>query len=150
MFWDDPAVHVSPPFGAVRVSELLIVKVALEAAVTVASAFKVILTLTVVEIASGTVQAKLPPAAGVEPVIKIGVTKLSVEYSSFTSASVPADVQVMFWVAPTAQTSPPTGAVRASEPLMVKAAETAETVASVGCLTRTLTVLAMASATVHE
>src|SRR5437870_12458363 len=57
MFWDDPAVHVSPPFGAVRVSELLIVKVALEAAVTVASAFKVIRTFTVVEIASGTVQA---------------------------------------------------------------------------------------------
>src|SRR2546426_1011552 len=151
MFWDDPAVHVSPPFGAVMVSELLIVKVALEAAVTVASAFKVIRTFTVVEIASGTVQAKLPPAAGVERVMDwMSATKLSREYSSFRSASVPADVQVMFWVAPTAQTSPPTGAVRASEPLMVKAAETAETVASVGCLTRTLTVLAIASATVHE
>src|SRR2546425_1254919 len=150
MFWLEPAIQISPVFGEVRVSEPLIVKVALEAAVTVASAFKVIRTFTVVEIASGTVQPKLPPAAGVEPVIKIGVTKSSVEYSSFTSASVPADVQVMFWDAPTAQTSPPTGAVRASEPLMLKAAETAETVASVGCFTRTLTVLAMASATVHE
>src|SRR5207244_11068776 len=138
------------PLGAVRARAPLILKFAGELCVTVASLLRVILTLTVVEIASGTVQAKLPPAAGVEPVIKIGVTKLSVEYSSFTSASVPADVQVMFWVAPTAQTSPPTGAVRASEPLMLKAAETAETVASVGCFIRTLTVLAIASSAVHE
>src|SRR5438552_11649338 len=150
MVWVEPTIHVSPPLGAVRAREPRILKFAGDVEVTVASLLRVILTLTVVEIASGTVQAKLPPAAGVEPVIKIGVTKLSVEYSSFTSASVPADVQVMFWVAPTAQTSPPTGAVRASEPLMLKAAETAETVASVGCLTRTLTVLAMGPATVPE
>src|SRR2546426_5062853 len=79
-------------------------------------------------------------------------TRLQGDWSSDVCSSdlVPADVQVMFWDAPTAQTSPPTGAVRASEPLMLKAAETAETVASVGCFTRTLTVLAMASATVHE
>ena len=57
MFREEPTVHASPPFGAVRVSEPLIVKVALEAAVTVASAFKVIRTFTLVEIASGTVQA---------------------------------------------------------------------------------------------
>src|SRR2546427_6790 len=151
MFWLVPTTQTSPVLGAVRVSELLIVKAAAEAAVTVASAFKVMRTFTEVEIASGTVQAKLPPAAGVEGVMEwVSAATLSREYSSFTSASVPADVQVMFWVAPTAQTSPPTGAVRASEPLMLKSAETAETVASVGCLTQTLTVLAMASATVHE
>src|SRR2546422_10761322 len=122
-----PTIHVSPPLGAVRARAPRILKFAGALCVSVASLLRVILTLTVVEIASGTVQAKLPPAAGVELVIKIGVTKLSVEYSSFTSASVPADVQVMFWVAPTAQTSPPTGAVRVSEPLMGKAPESAET-----------------------
>jgi hypothetical protein len=73
-----------------------------------------------------------------------------VEYSSFTSPSVPPVVQATVWVEPTAQTSPPTGAVRVSEPLMVKAAESATTVVSVGCFTRTLTVLAIASATVQE
>ena len=57
MDWDEPVVHASPPLGAVMVSEPLIVKAAAEAAVTVASAFKVIRTFTVVEIASGTVQA---------------------------------------------------------------------------------------------
>src|SRR2546426_117085 len=151
MFWVDPAIQISPVFGEVRVREPLIVKVALEAAVTVASAFRVIRTFTVVEIASGTVQAKLPLAAGVESVmVWTSATKLLREYSSFTSASVPPVVQVMFWVEPTPQTSPPTGAVRASAPLMVKAAEVAATVASVGCFTRTLTVLAIASATVQE
>src|SRR2546427_11593108 len=151
MVWVEPTIHVSPPLGAVRARAPRILKFAGEVEVTAVSLLRVILTLTVVEIASGTVQAKLPPADGVERVmVWMSVAKLSREYSSFTSASVPAVVQVMFWVAPTAQTSPPTGAVRASEPLMLKAAETAETVASVGCLTRTLTVLAMASATVHE
>src|SRR2546428_10517856 len=76
--------------------------------------------------------------------------KLSREYSSFTLPSVPLVVQVMFWLEPNTQTSPPTGAVRASAPLMVKAAESAETVASVACFTRTLTGLAIASATVQE
>src|SRR5216117_2133321 len=149
MVWVEPTTHVSPPLGAVRAREPRILKFAGDVWVTVASLLRVTLTLTVVEIASGTVQAKLPPAAGVEAVIKIGVTKLSVEYSSFTSASVPAVVHVMFWVEPTPQTSPPTGAVRVSEPLMVKAAESAETVASFELFTRTLTVLAIASGTVQ-
>src|SRR3989442_5674638 len=122
-----PTIHVSPPLGAVRARARRIWKFAGELCVTVASLLRVILTLTVVEIASGTVQAKLPPAAGGEPLIKIGVTKLSVEYSSFTSASVPADVQVMFWVVPTAQTSPPTRAGRAIGPLMAESPETAQT-----------------------
>src|SRR2546425_909922 len=151
MFWEEPTVHVSPPLGAVRAREPRILKFAGDVWVIVASLLRVIRTLTVVEIASGTVQAKLPPAAGVESVmVWTSATKLSREYSSFTSASVPPVVQVMFWVEPTPQTSPPTGAVRASAPLMVKAAEGAATGPSVGCFTRTLTVLANASATVQE
>src|SRR2546429_6978672 len=116
MVWVEPTIHVSPPLGAVRAREPRILKFAGDVEVTVASLLRVILTLTVVEIASGTVQAKLPPAAGVEAVIKIGVTKLSVEYSSFPSASVPAVVQVMFWVEPTPQTPPFTRAVSGNEP----------------------------------
>ena len=92
----------------------------------------------------------MPGAAGVEAVIRIGVTKLSFEYSTFTLAIDPSRVQVILRVDPTVHASPPTGAVRASDPLMVKAAESAETVASVACFTRILTVLAIASATVHE
>src|SRR2546430_14820870 len=101
-----PTAHVSPPLGAVRARAPRILKFAGDVEVTAVSLLRVILTLTVVEIASGTVQAKLPPAAGVEPVIKIGVTKLSVEYSSFTAARGPAVVHVMFWDVPAAQISP--------------------------------------------
>ena len=57
MFWIEPAIQISPVFGAVRVSEPLIARVAFESSVTVASAFRVIRTFTVVEITSGTVQA---------------------------------------------------------------------------------------------
>src|SRR3989475_9687644 len=143
-----PTIHVSPPLGAVRARAPRILKFAGDVEVTAVSLLRVILTLTVVEIASGTVQAKLPPAAGVERVMDwMSATKLSREYSSFTSASVPAVVQVMFWVAPTAQTSPPTGAVRASEPLMLKAAETAETAASGWGVRRTVNVLGTRCAT---
>src|SRR5256885_6240941 len=113
-----PTIHVSPPLGAVRARAPRILKFAGELCVTVASLLRVILTLTVVEIASGTVQAKLPPAAGVGAVVKIGVTKLSVEYSSFTSASVPAVVPGMFWGEPTPPTSPFTRAGTGSEPFM--------------------------------
>src|SRR3989454_7189813 len=124
MVWVEPTTHVSPPLGAVRARAPRILKFAGDVWVTVVSLLRVILTLTVVEIASGSVQAKLPPAAGVDGVmVWMSVAKLSREYSSFTLPSVPAVVQVMFWVEPTPQTSPPTGAVRVSEPLMVKAAE---------------------------
>src|SRR2546425_8803525 len=111
-----PTIHVSPPLGAVSTREPRILKFAGEVCVTVASLRRVILTLTVVEIASGTVQVKLPPAAGVERVmVWMSAAKLSREYSSFTSPSVPPVDQVMFWLEPTPQTSPPTGAVRRSE-----------------------------------
>src|SRR2546425_919804 len=90
-----PTIHVSPPLGAVRARAPRILKFAGELCVTVASLLRVILTLTVVEIASGTAQAKLPPAAGVERVmVWMSATKLSREYSSFTSAGTLADVKL--------------------------------------------------------
>src|SRR2546428_9245990 len=96
--------HVSPPLGAVRARAHRILKFAGDVEVTAVSLLRGILTLTVVEIASGTVQAKLPPAAGVERVMDwMSATKLSREYSSFRAPSVAADVQVMFWLPPSAQ-----------------------------------------------
>src|SRR3989475_11164396 len=122
MFGSPPTIHVSPPLGAVSTREPWILKFAGDVWVTVASLRRVILTLTVVEIASGTVQAKLPPAAGVERVmVWMSAAKLSREDSSLTSASVPPVVQEMFWLAPTPQTSPPTRAVRGSQPPTRKA-----------------------------
>jgi hypothetical protein len=52
-----PTSHVSPPLGAVRARAPRILKFAGELWVTVGSLLRVILTFTVVEIASGTVQA---------------------------------------------------------------------------------------------
>src|SRR5947209_1207904 len=122
MVWVEPTIHVSPPLGAVRARAPRILKFAGDVEVTAVSLLRVILTLTVVEIASGTVQAKLPPADGVERVmVWMSVAKLSREYSSFTSASVPAVVQVMVLTAPTLQTSVPIGLVTVRLPLTVKA-----------------------------
>src|SRR2546422_8489219 len=81
MVWVEPTTHVSPPLGAVRARAPRILKFAGDVEVTAVSLLRVILTLTVVEIASGTVQAKLPPAAGVEPAITVGVTTVSVQDS---------------------------------------------------------------------
>ena len=72
------------------------------------------------------------------------------EYSSFTLAIVPVFVQVMFRFSPTVQASPPTGAVSAREPLIVKLAlESSKTVASPVSVTRTRTAVPIASGTVH-
>src|SRR2546427_12091045 len=134
MFGSPPTIHVSPPLGAVSTREPWILKFAGDVWVTVASLRRVILTLTVVEIASGTVQVKLPPAAGVERVmVWMSAAKLSREHSSFTSPSVPPVDQVMFWLEPTPQTSPPTGAVRASDAVTVHAGESAASVGGGGC-----------------
>src|SRR2546427_83523 len=82
--------------------------------------------------------------------MRIGVTKLSFEYSIFTLAIDPCRVQVIFRVDPTVHASPPTGAVRASEPLIVKAAlESSETVVSAVLVTRTFTLEEAMSGTVH-
>src|SRR5256885_687540 len=152
MVWVEPTTHVSPPLGAVRARAPRILKFAGDVEVTAVSLLRVILTLTVVEIASGTVQAKLPPAAGVEPVIKIGVTKLSVEYSRLTVgiAPAPVEVQEMVLTAPTFQTSVPTGLVTVRPPLIVKAAlESSETVVSAVLVTRTFTLVEARSGIVH-
>src|SRR5439155_996442 len=57
MLCDEPTVQTSPPLGAESVKPARIVKVASDASVTVVSPASVIRTLTVVESASGTVQA---------------------------------------------------------------------------------------------
>ena len=146
MVWAVPTPHFSPPLGAVTVREPTILKFASEVSATVASAVLVTRTLTVELILSGTVHAYVPAAASVDAVITEAVAKLSVEYSSLTVANVPALVQVMLFEAPTAQTSPPLGAVRVREPLIAKlASEVSLTVASLASETRTLTVAEMVS-----
>src|SRR5437899_8803150 len=111
----DATVHCSPPLGAVTVRAPRILKSALESSKTVESFTSVIRTRTVAEMSFGTVQAN-DPAAGVEAAIKIGVVKLSCEYSSLTLVIVPVVVQVMIRLVPTAHPSPPLGAVRVEAP----------------------------------
>src|SRR5438034_269344 len=89
---------------------------------------------------SGTVHAYVPVSAADDTATSEAVAKLSVEYSSLTVANVPALVQVMLFEAPTAQTSPPLGAVTVREPLIAKLpSEVSLTVASLASVTRTLT-----------
>ena len=125
-------------------------KLASEVSTTVVSAVLVTRTLTVEEMLSGIVQAKLPSAALVEAVITEAVAKLSVEYSSFTLANVPALVQVMVLILPTAQLSPPFGAVRVREPLTAKlASEVSPTVASLASEIRIRRLVPIASGIVQ-
>src|SRR5438128_11698172 len=101
MVWVEPTTHVSPPLGAVRAREPRILKFCGDVWVTVVSLLRMILTLTVVEIASGTVQAKLPPAAGVEAVtwvVWVSSEKPFVEYSSFTVAIVQVGSAASLWI----------------------------------------------------
>src|SRR2546425_12347717 len=80
-------IQRSPPFGAVTVKPARIAKFASEASTTALLFTSLTRTLTVEEIASGTVQAKLPPTLlqlCVEAVISVAVAKLSKEYSGFT------------------------------------------------------------------
>src|SRR5712691_8778425 len=148
MFWTVLTPHFSPPLGAVTVREPAILKFASEVSTTVASALLVTRTLTVELILSGTVHAYVPAAASVDAVIRETVVKSFMEYSSFTVAKVPALVQVMVFEVPTPQTSPPLGAVKVREPLIVKLAfEVSLTVASLASETRTLTAVDMLSGT---
>src|SRR5437867_383913 len=150
MFWTVLTPHFSPPLGAVRVREPTILKLASEVSTSVASALLVTRTLTVGLILSGTVHAYVPAAASVDAVISEAVAKLSVEYSSFTVANVPALVQVMVFAVPTPQTSPPLGAVKVREPLIVKLAfEMSLTLVSSTSVIRTRTVAEIASGTVQ-
>src|SRR3989442_12621960 len=93
-----PTIHVSPPLGAVRAREPRILKFAGDVWVTVASLLRVIRTLTVVEIASGTVQAKLPLAAGVESVmVWVSPSTWAREDSSLTLPVIAHVAHARFW-----------------------------------------------------
>src|SRR5438132_13896862 len=70
-----PTVQASVPTGAVTDRPPLMVKTALEAAKTVASAVLVTRTLTLEKARSGTVHAELPAAAGVEAVSRWGLER---------------------------------------------------------------------------
>src|SRR5207253_691920 len=145
----DATVHCSPPLGAVTVRAPRILKSALESSKTVESFTSVTRTRTVAEMSFGTVQAN-DPVFGVEAAIKIGVVKLSFEYSSLTLGIVPVVVQVIVRLAPTVQTSPPLGAESVKPARIVKAASDASvTVASPVSVIRTLTVVESASGTVQ-
>ncbi len=135
-----PTVQSSPPFGALTVIPPRILKLLSEASLAEESAASETRIFAVVEIASGIVQLKLP-ALTAELTITVAVAKLSVEYSSLTLGTEPVFVQVIDWIVPTAQTSPPLGAVTAKPPLILKAASEASFVpGSFVSETRTLTV----------
>src|SRR5436309_3282015 len=99
-----------------------------------------------------------PPTGAVsasEPLTVKAAESVKVRVKHATDATVSADsaaftVKVRVKHATDATVSADSAAVSASEPLTVKAAESAETVASVACFTLTLTVLPMASPTVQE
>src|SRR5256712_3699197 len=106
-------IQRSPPFGAVTVKPARIAKFASETSATALLFTSLTRTLTVEEIASGTVQAKLPPTLltlRVEAVISVAVAKLSKEYSSFTAGGVAAGTHRVVCVAPPHHTPPPLGA----------------------------------------
>src|SRR5206468_7188942 len=139
MFRAWPTVQSSPPFGALTVIPPRILKLLSEASLAVGSEASETRIFAVVEIASGTVQLKLP-VLPVEVTITVAVAKLSVEYSSLMLGTEPVFVQAIDCVVPTAQTSPPFGAVRTKPPLILKAASEASFVpGSFGSETRTLT-----------
>src|SRR2546422_8952345 len=73
-----PPVQSPPPFGAFTVIPPRILKLLSEASLAVASAASETRIFAVVEIASGTVQLKLPVLAA-EATISVAVAKLSVE-----------------------------------------------------------------------
>src|SRR2546428_6248780 len=105
-------IQRSPPFGAVTVKPARIAKFASETSATALLFTSLTRILTVEEIASGTVQAKLPPTLltlGVEAVISGAVAKLSREYSSFTAGAGSAGNPRAGWCGATAPTPPTFG-----------------------------------------
>src|SRR5207247_6225672 len=86
--------RASPPFGAVTAKAPWILKFASELSEAFGSATSVTRTFTVVEIASGMRQV-YEAVFGAEAQITVAVAKLSLEYSSFTFATVPVSLQVI-------------------------------------------------------
>src|SRR2546426_2480920 len=111
-------IQRSAPFGAVTVKPARIAKFASETSATALLFTSLTRILTVEEIASGTVQAKLPPTLltlGVEAVISVAVAKLSREYSSFTAGGGAPGTPLQGWGLAPPPTPPPSGAVRAAK-----------------------------------
>src|SRR2546422_459119 len=128
----------------------MILKFPSETSFTVESLPSATRTRTVAEMSFGTVQVN-DPVFGVEAAIKIGVVKLSFEYSSLTLGIVPVVVQVIVRLCPTVQTSPPFGAVRPKAPRILKFVfEVAKASELLTSLTRTRTVAEMLSGTVQD
>src|SRR5206468_1437026 len=149
MFRAWPTVQSSPPFGALTVIPPRILKLLSEASLAVGSEASETRIFAVVEIASGTVQLKLP-VLPVEVTITVAVAKLSVEYSSLTLGTDPVVVQVIWRVEPTTHSSAPLGAERMNPPRILKfALETPKTVASAVLVTRTFTVVETSSGMVQ-
>src|SRR5207249_2583806 len=147
--WVAPTAQISPPFGELTAKAAMILKFASETSLTVESAASATRTLTVAEMSLGTVQAN-EPVFGVEAAIRIGVVKLSFEYSSLTLGIVPVVVQVIVRLSPTVQTSPPFGAVRVKAPRILKFVfEVAKASELLTSLTRTRTVVEMLFGTVQ-
>src|SRR5438445_6920506 len=105
--------QASPPFGVVRVKAPWILKFASEVSEAAGSETSVTRTFTVVEIASGMVQV-YEPVLGAEALITVAVAKLSLEYSSFTLATVPVAVQVIGCALATFRFSTPLAAISAT------------------------------------
>src|SRR2546427_4660904 len=112
-------IQRSPPFGAVTVKPARIPKFASETSATALLFTSLTRILTVAEIASGTVQAKLPPTLltlGVEAVISVAVAKLSREYSSFTAGGGSPGGPPVGWGGAPPPTPPPLGGAPPKKP----------------------------------
>src|SRR5438445_3130458 len=142
-------IQGSPPFGVVSVKAAWILKFASELSEAAGSVTSVTGTLTVVEIASGMVQV-YEPVFGAEALITVAVAKLSLEYSSFTLATVPVAVQVIGCVLATFHFSPPLGLSSVIKDVILKvASERSFASGSVTSETRTFTVAEIASGIVQ-
>jgi len=119
-------------------------------AVAVGLATSDIITLQVVEIVSGIVQAYVS-VLGVEAIIGVYTVPPSEAYSNFTLEQLPAVVQVISSEPSTVQTSPPLGASTVNPGMIVKSAlEVSATVGSEASDTFTRQVVYTASGIVQE
>src|SRR2546430_2402028 len=134
--------QASPRFGGVGVRAPWIWRSASEVWEAAGSETSVTRTFTVVEIASGMVQV-YEPVLGAEALITVAVAKLSLEYSSFTLATVPVAVQVIGFVLATFHFSPPLGLSSVIKDVILKgASERSVASGAVPSATRTFTVAA--------
>jgi hypothetical protein len=124
ILWEEPACQVSPPLGEVAVITCgAMVKLALLTSEGVPVLASETLTREVVEGVLGITQDS-DPSLGVLAIIVIQLEPALVEYSNFTLVMLPVEVQVMLWLLPTHQLSPPLGEVTfiVGTALMVKLA----------------------------